>query len=167
MKQVEGLKVRVTDDGSDQIFSAWNFRKYRVRTESPWIYVKPDNFRINNEEIRRKWFWGFRGLDFDNDLFRMDSCGGVRVGQLANIVVGKEYLFVHKRGAVPDGRGLCFEKKGTIGFPNSMAAYDVYSVTVTERTHDAVAYIQQKCYQLIDKSDELIPMLPRAVLEGK
>ncbi len=171
MKQMEDLngKIRVTDDGNDQIFSAWNFRKYRVRTESPWKYVKPDNFRINNEEIRRKWFWGFRGLDFDNDLFRMDSYGGVRVGQLANIVIGKEYLFVHNGKIVPEGRGLRFEKKGTLGFPNSMsrAEYDVYSVTVTEITDDAVAYIQQKGYQLIDKSDELIPMWPPAVLEGK
>lgn len=171
MKQVEDLngKVKVTEDEHKQIFSAWNFRKYRVRTASSWIYVRPDNFEIFNEEIRRKWFWGFRGIDFDNDLFRADSCGGVRVGQLANIVIGKEYLFIHKRGVVPDGSGLYFEKKGKISFPNSISRmeYDVYSVTVTEMTDDAIAYIQQKGYQLIDKNDELIPMWPPAALEGK
>lgn len=171
MKQVENLngKVKVTEDGNEQIFSAWNFRKYRVRTASSWIYVRPHNFEISNEEIRRKWFWGFRGLDFDNDLFRIDSCGGVRVGQLANIVIGKEYLFIHRCGVVPDGSGLYFEKKGKFSFPHdfSKMEYDVYSVTVTEITDDAVAYIQKKGYQLVVKSDELIPMWPPAVLEGK
>ncbi len=171
MKQVEDLngKVKVTNDGREQIFSAWNFRKYRVQTSSSWIYVKPDNFKILNEEIRRKWFWGFRGIEFDNDLFRVDSYGGVRVGQLANIVIGKEYLFIHKGGAVPDGSGLHFEKKGKFSFPNSVSGmeYDVYSVTVTSMTDDAIAYIQKKGYQLIDKNDELIPMWPPAALEGK
>lgn len=171
MKQVEELKgkVRVINDGREQIFSAWNFRKYKVQTSSSWIYVKPDNFKIFNEEIKRKWFWGFRGLDFDNDLFRVDSYGGVRVGQLANIVIGQEYLFIHKYGAVPNGKGLRFEKKGRFSFPNSVSRkeYDVYSVTVTAITGDAIAYIQQKGYQLIDKSDELIPMWPPAVIEGK
>ncbi len=171
MKQVEDLKgkVRIVNDGGDQVFSAWNFRRYKVLTSSPWIYVKPDNFEISNEEIKRKWFWGIRGIDLDNDLFRVDSSGGVRVGQLANIVIGKEYLFVHKWGNLPNGRGLRFEKKGKFSFPNgeSRKKYDVYSVTVTARTDDAIAYIQQKGYQLIDKSDELIPMWPPAVLEGK
>lgn len=171
MKQVEDVKgkVRVTNDGKDQVFSAWNFRRYRVQTASSWIYVKPDNFTIFDEEINRKWFWGFRGLDFDNDLFKVDSCGGVRVGQLANIVIGKEYLFVHRFGSIPMGKGLRFEKKGKFSFSNSMSLteYDVYSVTVTAITDDAVAYIQQKGYQLIDRSDELIPMWPPAVLEGK
>lgn len=170
-KQVEDLKgkIRVTEDECAQVFSAWNFRKYKVLTSASWIYVKPDNFYVFNEEIRRKWFWGFRGLDFDNDLFRIDSYGAVRVGQLANIVIGKEYLFVHKWGDVPKGKGLHFEKKGKFAFPNSVSRteHDVYSVTVTAITDDAIAYIQQKGYQLIDKSDELIPMWPPAALEGK
>lgn len=171
MKLVENAngKIRVTNDGTEQVFSAWNFRRYRVKSLSNWIYVKPDNFKVFNEEMKRKWFWGFRGLDFENDLFRTDSNGGVRVGQLANISIGKEYLFVHRWGIMPSGKGLVFKKKGKFSFPNSFARteYDVCSVTVTAMTDDAIKYIQQKGYQLIDKSDELIPMWPPAALEGK
>lgn len=169
MKIVENLngKVRVVEDGREQVFSAWNFRRYKIQTASKWVYVKPENFVSFNEEIKRKWFWGVRGLDFENDFFRVDNSGGVRVGQLANIVIGKEYLFVHRYGTIPIGRGLRFEKKGEFSFPVNACEYDVYSVTVTEITDDSIAYIQQKGYQLIDKNDDLIPMWPPAVLEGK
>lgn len=162
-------KVRVTHDGREQVYSAWNFRRYRVQTSSKWIYVKPENFKPFNEEIKRKWFWGFRGLDFDNDLFRADSNGGVRVGQLANICVGREYLFINLWTKEPKGRGLRFKKKGVFSFPNLLhrREYDVYSVTVTEVTDDSIAFIQKKGYQLIEKSDDLIPMWPPAVTEGK
>ncbi|MCQ2498859.1 MAG: hypothetical protein MJ133_07720 [Lachnospiraceae bacterium] len=171
MKQIEDVdgKIRVIDDGRDQIFSAWNFRKYRLKTSARWIYVKPDNFKTFNEEIRRKWFLGFRGLDFDNDLFKVDNSGGVRVGQLANIVVGNEYLFVHNRGTIKNKNGLHFERKGTFEFPGKTFSieYDVYSVKVTQITDESIAYIQSKGYQLINESDELVPLWPPAVIEGK
>lgn len=165
----ENGEVCVTNDGREQKFSVWNFRKYRVKSSSPWIYVSPYNFRVFNDEIKRKWFWGFRGLDFDNDFFRMDSDGGIRIGQLSSVVIGKEYLFVHRCGDISSGKGLHFKKKGKLSISDSITRreYDVYSVIITEMTDYAIAYVQRKGYQLIDKSDDLIPMWPPASVEGK
>ncbi len=160
------VKIRITGDGRDQIFSAWNLRRYKIKTEKNWIYVKGENIKYEIEEIKRKWLWGIRGIAFDEDLFRMDVSGGIRVAQMSNIVVGKEYLFVHKGKNLNNLPGLNFNKKGIITFSQGKK-YDVYSVVVTNITDESIKYIQKNGYNLIEKSDELIPMWPPAAIEGK
>lgn len=165
-------KVKITCDGRDQggLFSAWNLRRYRIKTTNNWIDVQPQNFKYDIDEIKRKWLWGIKGISFDDDLFRVDATDGVRVASMGNIVVGKEYLFVHRSGSVSNKNGLEFEKKGTIFLSDGIhdsKKYDVYSVVVNKVTEDSTAYIQSNGYNLIKETDDLIPMWPPAVIEGK
>lgn len=162
-------KIRIIGDGREQIFSAWNLRRYKIKTANAWIDVKAENFSNEIDEVKRKWLWGIKGIAFDDDLFRVENSGCVRAAQMSNIVVGKEYLFVHEYGILESLPGLQFEKKGTLSFSQKIYSteYDVYSVIVTSVTNESRAYIQKKGYNLIEKSDDLIPLWPPAAIEGK
>lgn len=163
------VKVQIKNDGMEEVISAWNLRRYRVKTTNKWIKVNCLNLKSYREEIHEKWEWGIKGLTFDDDLFMCDFGGGVRVAQHSNIVVGKEYLFVHRYETIRNQPGLCFKKKGRLSLRNMTReqTYDVYSLVVTDVTDEAIKYIQTKGYHLIEKSDDLIPLWPPAVMEGK
>lgn len=162
-------KIRIIGDGREQIFSTGNLRRYKIKTANAWICVKAENFNDEIDEVKRKWLWGIKGVAFDDDLFRMGNSECVRAAQMSNIVVGKEYLFVHKYGILKDLPGLQFKKRGVLSFSQKIYSteYDVYSVIVTSVTNESKAYIQKKGYHLIEKSDDLIPLWPPAAIEGK
>lgn len=161
--------VEITNDGQKEVFSAFNLHRYRVKTTNDWIKVKCTNMQGYLDEVKKKWEWGIRGLAFDDDFFIADFRGGCRVAQHSNIVVGKEYLFVHRYGSVSGHEGISFKKAGQLTFRNMSISrsYDVYSLVVNEVTDDAIAYIQSKGYQLIEKSDEIVPLWPPTIMEGK
>lgn len=162
-------KIRITGDGRDQVFSAWNLRRYKIKTTNSWIYTKSQDFKYEIDEVKRKWLWGIKGIAFDEDLFRSDSTGAIRVASMGTVSVGKEYLFIHRCGVLNNRPGLTFRKKGVFTLADSFYSreYDVYSVVVTKVTEDSISFIQRKGYNLIEKSDDLIPMWPPAVIEGK
>lgn len=170
MKQLEewDVKVQITKDGTQQIYSATNLRRYRIKTTKDWIHIALINMHEYIYEVDKKWLWGIRGLSFENDLFKADFGGGARVAQHSNIIVGIEYLFVQRHGDVKNRNGLLFNKKGVLTFTNKIITetYDVYSVIVTKITDESIAFIQSKGYQLIEKNDELVPLWPPAVIEG-
>lgn len=162
-------KVEITGDGTKEIFTATNLRRYRVKTANDWIKVKCINIQCRIPEVRKKWEWGIRGLAFDNDLFMSDFGGGCRVAQHSNIVIGKEYLMVNRYGKLQNLQGINFKRKGILTFSNMSfsKAYEVYSMVVSETTDKAIAFIQSKGYQLIEKNDEIVPLWPPSVIEGK
>lgn len=161
--------VEITNDGQKEIFSAHNLHCYRVKTTNNWIKVNCTNMQSNLDEVKKKWGWGIRGLAFEDDFFTSDFRGGCRVAQHSNIVVGKEYLFVHRYGNISGLDGIIFKKVGqlTLGNIQISKSYEVYSVVVNDATEDAISYIQNKGYQLIEKSDEIVPLWPPAIIEGK
>lgn len=162
-------KVEITGDGVKEIVSASNLRRYRIKTANEWIKVNCTNIQNSILEVRKKWEWGIRGLAFDDDLFMSDFGGGCRVAQHSNIVIGKEYLVVSRLGKHQNLKGINFKKRGTLTFDNMSFTrdYEVYSIVVVEAADEAIAFIQSKGYQLIEKNDEIIPLWPPAVIEGK
>jgi len=163
------VQVEITGDGTKEIYSAANLRRYRVRNVNKWIYIKCINMQEKIVEVKKKWEWGIRGLDFENDLFMSDFGGGCRVAQHSNIVIGKEYLLVNKSQKMQDVVGINFKKKGNLTISNMSLKreYEVVSFVVTKATNEAIAFIQIKGFQLIEKNDEIIPLWPPAIIEGK
>ena len=163
------VKVEITGDGTKEIYSASNLRRYRVKTANKWIYIKCINMQGKIVEVKKKWEWGIRGLDFENDLFMSDFGGGCRIAQHSNIVIGKEYLIVNRLGKMQNVTGINIQRRGNLAFSNMSVKrdYEVVSLVVTEATNEAIAFIQSKGFQLIEKNDEIIPLWPPAIIEGK
>ena len=163
------VKVEIREDGTKEIYSAANLRRYRVKTVNKWIYIKCINMQEKIVEVKKKWEWGIRGLEFDNDLFMSDFGGGCRVAQHSNIVIGKEYLVVNRSGKMQNVRGIYIQRKGNLAFSNMSFKrdYEVFSLVVTETTDETIAFIQSKGFQLVEKNDEIIPLWPPAIIEGK
>ena len=163
------VKVKISDSGSEEVYSASNLRRYRVRSNTKWISVKCINMCGKVPEVHKKWEWGIRGIDFDNDLFISDFGGGTRVSQHSNIVLGKEYLLVSKSDKFLHIRGMEVQQKGEVVLSNMRykKEHTVLSITITEATDEAIAFIHSKGYQLIKKNDEIIPIWPPAIIEGK
>lgn len=164
------VKVEIIGDGPDEIFTASNLRRYHVKSANKRIKIKCINMKGVIAEVSKKWEWGIKEFKFDNDIFMSDFGGGSRVAKHSNIVIGKEYLIVHKFGELEDIRGIKFKTRGDLALSNMSSIrkeYEVYSLTVTEANNESIAFIQSKGYQLIEKNDEIIPLWPPAVIEGK
>lgn len=162
-------RIEVSENGRKEEYSARNIRYYRLKTKSEWIRIKCKNMKYSIPEVQRKWEWGIRGLNCERDIFHSNYGGGYRVALHSNIVAGKEYLIVNRYEPMQKVSGITYCRKGIMRFNDlySSQEYDVYSMVVDEVTDDAIAYIQNKGYQLIEKSDEIIPVWPPAVIEGK
>ncbi|GKX31362.1 hypothetical protein SH1V18_38420 [Vallitalea longa] len=164
-----GTKVIVTEGGAKKEYSASNIRFYRLKTTVDWIKVKCKVLKHPITEVQQKWEWGVRGLDCEKDIFHSHYAGGFRVALHSNIVVGKEYLIVIRNNFISSIKGVCFERKGCLSLNNwyDKQEFSIYAMTVNSITDEAISYVQNKGYQLIGKSDEIIPMWPPALIEGK
>ncbi|MGF7060872.1 hypothetical protein [Brassicibacter mesophilus] len=171
MKKLEewGAKVVISEDGAKEEYSASNIRFYRVKTIVDWIKVKCKKVKYSIPEVQQKWEWGIRGLDCEKDIFHSYYDGGFRVALHSNIVVGKEYLIVKRNNLVSSVKGISFARKGFLSIKDwyDNREYAIHAMTVNSVTDEAIAYIQNKGYQLIENSDEIIPMWPPAIIEGK
>lgn len=161
------FKIGIIENGKTEEYYAADLGYYKLKSNAEWIEIQCKNTKI--PELQRKWGWGIRGLNCEKDIFHYNYGGGYRVSLHSNIVVGKEYLIVVRFGRIPKVLGITYFQKGNLRFNSlySINKYDVYSMVVEEVTEEAIAYIQKKGYQLIEKSDEIIPMWPPAVIEGK
>ncbi|NLV34182.1 MAG: hypothetical protein GXY21_06565 [Clostridiaceae bacterium] len=161
--------IEITECGKKEEYYANSIKYYRLKTDAEWIKIKCRNVENIIPEVQRKWEWGIRGLNCEKDIFHSNYGGGYRVALHSNIVAGKEYLIISKYRSVPNVSGITYYQKGTIRFNNlyNIKEYNVYSMVVDKVTDQAIAYIQNKGYQLIEQSDEIIPMWPPAVIEGK
>lgn len=161
--------VEVTESGKREIYSINNLKYYRLKTSSEWIKVSCKNTKYSIPEVKQKWEWGIRGLNYAKDIFHSNENGGYRVALHSSIVVGKEYLIVIRNDVVSQTKGVSCSKKGFIKLNDSYrnSEYSVYSMIVHEVTETTIAYIHNKGYQLIERSDDIIPIWPPAVFEGK
>ena len=150
-------KVEISDNRTKEVYSAINLRRYNVRSATEWIKIKCTSMCKKITEVSKKWEWGIRGLNFDNDFFMSDFGGGSRVSQHSNVVIGKEYLLVRKSCNIYNIDGIKVEKKGELKLSNMRInrEYDVFSFVVIEATEEAVAFVHSKGYQLTEKSDEI------------
>lgn len=161
------VKVVINDDGKKEEYSVGNMSSYRVKSLSPWIKVEWKNMHHSIAEVKQKWGWGIIGLNFGTNIFHSNCEGGYRVALHSNIVVKKEYLIIFSNDKIPVIEGLSFFYKGIININWSSSNYNVYSFVVKAFTVEAIAYIQNKGYQLIEQNDEIVPLWPPAVIQGK
>lgn len=164
-----GTRVVIKEyKGKEDSFNC-DIRVYRVKTTVGWIEIKCTNLKYPIPEVRQKWEWGIRGLDCESDIFHSHYDGGCRVALHSNIVVGKEYLIINRYNNITEVEGMSFTEKGILRFNDLYCSpnYYVYAMMVKSVTDESRAYIQKKGYQLIEQSDEIIPMWPPAVIEGK
>lgn len=160
-------KIVINDDGKEEEHSVWNIPYYRIQSLSPWIGVQCKNMQYTIDEVKYKWGWGIRGFTCDMDVFHSNYGGGFRVALHSNIVVKKEYLIILRKDNTPVINGILFYYKGLININCNIKQYKVYSFVVKKITDEAIAYIQNKGYQLIEKDDDIIPVWPPAVIQGK
>lgn len=165
------VKVKIIEERLNQkaIYNVSNLKYYKIKSMSQWIEVKCENMKEKIDEVSQKWEWGIRGISLNNDLFHSNNSGGYRVAQHSNIVINKEYLFITEKNRF-NVNGIKFKFKGNITLASSRFIskdYKVFSLKVTHITNESIAYIQQKGYQLIEKNDEIIPLWPPSIIEGK
>lgn len=162
-----GVKAVIGNGCRTEVFTASTLKKYRIRRISDWINIE---FRDRDEKIvnvNNKWDWGIRGVHLDEDFFIKNT--GARVAQHANIVVGNEYLFISKSNDYIGKTGIEFTLKGKIVFDGDFVRreYYVYSFIINNNSTYAKSFVQEKGYQLIEKSDSIVPLWPPASIEGK
>lgn len=160
------LRVIINEGNNRPIeYSAINIRPYPIKSTEKWINIEFRNMQSNLNELKEKWGWGIRGISMDSDFFHSNNYGGFRLSQHSNIVLGKEYLYISEWNKFDNVKGITFNRKGEITL--SRRSYNVNSIVVNEITDESIAFIHTKGYQLIDKNDEIIPIWPPAVIEGK
>lgn len=174
LKQME-VKLHINTNAplksDEKVYSIDNLSYYKVDTLQKWIEIKclPDQFI--DEDIRRKWLLGIRGID-EKDIYHSNKNGGYRVSIKGSIIIGSHYRILSRSKTSPSVNGIIFDKIGTInlkefnGITYSIIVYDVYAMQVIEYTEESAAFIETKDYQLETQKDELIPLWPPAVVVG-
>lgn len=165
-----GVKVCIKEDGFDEIIhNIQNVKYHQVKTLGARIRVNCIHMKQSISEVSQKWEWGIRGLNIYKDIFHSNYCGGYRVALNSNISVDKKYLIVSEKGSRLSIEGIDFKKTGILNLRKfgQICEFQIYSMRVRSITEETIKYIQKKGYKLIEQSDELIPMWPPAVIEGK
>ncbi|MHC6180934.1 competence protein CoiA family protein [Clostridium sp. JNZ X4-2] len=144
-----------------------NLGYYPVYYITKWIDVsiKPDK---EFEEVRRKWLYGIRGIDIENDIYHANNEGGYRVTIKANIYIGKKYRMMFSEKA-PWVNGIVFKNIGQIKLKETWKRklFNIYEMEITKFTEEARQFIEGKGYHLTEKINEIIPLWPPAVCNGK
>ena len=156
------------NDADKAEYSIDNLNYHKVDVIKPWIYVTCIP-KMNLPEIRRKWLWGIRGIDLENDVYHSNKDGGYRVALKSNISVGKTYRMMFENNA-PQIRGIIFNKIGYIKlkhehFTTAIMVY-VFSMEIISYTEETRSFVESKGYNLLENAIELLPLWPPAVFEG-
>lgn len=143
-----------------------NLNYYTLDYIQDWINIKidPDS---SNEEVRRKWLWGIRGIDIYKDIYHANSEGGYRLAIKANMYIGKKYriMFVNKPSKI---EGVIFDLKGQIKLKenNCFNNFNVYEMKIIRFTEEARQFVESRGYHLLQKSSQLTPVWPPAINRG-
>lgn len=140
-----------------------NLNYYPVNTIEKWIYVEC-NSDIDELDVKRKWLWGIRGVDIENDLYHSNNEGGYRVALKADIKVGKTYRIMFDKYP-PKIEGINFKYVGVIWLREKSAKklISIYEMNIYCITDHSREFIEGKGYRLVEKSNELIPLWPPGV----
>ncbi|MBZ9689775.1 hypothetical protein G9F72_026230 [Clostridium estertheticum] len=162
------VNTKATYDTDRAIYNINNLHYYKVDTPRAWIDIKCEP-NVYLPEMQRKWLWGIRGIDLNNDIYHCNKAGGYRVALKANISVGKTYRVIFEN-CNPTINGIKFIELGSIqlnqGYLNRKVIFSVYSMKLNLYTEEARKFIESKGYNLIDGDNELLPLWPPAVFEG-
>ncbi|MBU3218188.1 hypothetical protein LL033_01165 [Clostridium estertheticum] len=162
------VNTKAVDDMDRGIYNVDNLHYYKVDTLREWIDIKCEP-NVHLPEMQRKWLWGIRGIDLNNDIYHCNKDGGYRVALKANISVGKTYRIIFEN-CNPIINGIKFTELGNIqlnqGYLNNKIIFSVYSMELNLYTEEARKFIERKGYNLLDGVNELLPLWPPAVFEG-
>ena len=169
LKQI-GVKIHVNAESVSEIdrktYTIENLDFYPVNTMEKWIYVTCEP-SVSDKEIQRKWLWGIRGVDIENDIYYCNRDGGYRVALKANISIGKMYRIMFDRHP-PRIDGINFRRVGEIHLKEGVIyrKIDIYEMLIYKFTEEANKFIGGKGYKLIEKTDELLPLWPPGIFRG-
>lgn len=143
-----------------------NLNYYTMDYIQDWIDVKiiPGSL---DEEVKRKWLWGIRGIDIYKDIYHANNEGGYRLAIKANMYIGKKYriMFLNKP---PKVEGVIFDLKGNIKLKenNWFNNFNVYEMEVIRFTEQARQFVESRGYHLLQKASQLTPIWPPSVTRG-
>ncbi|MBU3191749.1 hypothetical protein K9O30_20525 [Clostridium bowmanii] len=162
------VNTKATYDTDRVIYNADNLHYYKVDTLREWIDIRCEP-NVHLPEMQRKWLWGIRGIDLNNDIYHCNKDGGYRVALKANISVGKTYRIIFENYN-PSIKGITFTEIGSIqlnqGYSNRKIIFSVYSMKLNLFTEESRKFIERKGYNLLNGVNELLPLWPPAVFEG-
>ncbi|WP_352404954.1 hypothetical protein [Sporanaerobacter acetigenes] len=171
LKQM-GAKIHVNTKAYSEIdrkiYNIDNLNFYPVNTIEKWIDVKCEpNISRFEEDVKRKWLWGIRGVDIENDIYHSNKDGGYRVALKANINVGKTYRIMFDKYP-PKIEGINFQKAGEILLREKSInkLIGIYEMNIENFTEQARNFIEGKGYKLAEKSNELLLLWPPAAFKG-
>ncbi len=169
LKEV-GAKILVNSESNIEIdrkvYSVENLDYYPVNIIKNWIDVKCEPC-VSEDDIKRKWLWGIRGVDIEKDIYHSSKDGGYRVALKASISVGKSYRIMFYKSP-PRIVGISFKNIGEIylrkGITNKVIF--IYEMNIEKFTEEAREFIEGKGYILAEKPNELLPLWPPGVFNG-
>lgn len=142
---------------------------YNVDIIKPWIEVECIP-KTDIEEVKKKLLWGIRGLNIDKDIYHSNKMGGYRVTLGSNISIGKKYIVMFEK-TPPEIKGCQFNEEGYIKLRTEGARIDknikIFSFNINDYNEETERFIKSKGYKLVESSNELIPVWPPAVFEGR
>jgi len=166
----KGVKIHVNTKSTSFIdrrtYTVDNLNFYPVRTTENWIDIVCEP-GIDNQEIRRKWLCGIRGIDVQKDIYYCGSEGGYRVALGSEIIIGRHYRIMFYDNA-PNIEGIGFIRVGYINLKKDYVdkKLSIYEMVISRRTEAARKFIESKGYKLVGKSNKLIPLWPPGAFKG-
>lgn len=148
---------------------AENLNYYPVNNiDKEWIDVSVEPETLDNE-VKRKWLWGIRGINIEKDIYHSNKEGGYRVSIKGNIYVSKRYRMLFIKENIPKIQGITFTIIGDIKLKKYCreCTFSVCDMEINEYTDAARQFIESKGYKLKQKDSELIPLWPPIIFKGK
>lgn len=143
-----------------------NINYYPVYDIKKWINISL-NPQTSNNEIKRKWLWGIRGIDIKRDIYYAYSEGGYRLAIKSNIYVNEVYRMIFFN-SVPYIDGIKFKNIGEIQLKDGVLKkiFYVYEMIITKYNEESREFIESKGYNLIEKVSKITPLWPPAIFNG-
>ncbi|NME82599.1 hypothetical protein [Clostridium sp. SM-530-WT-3G] len=145
-----------------------NLNYYSVNKIQSWIDVKAMPETTLNE-VKRKWLWGIRGINIENDIYKTSKDGGYRLALKANIYVRNNYIMMFSEDRLePRIKGILFTKIGHIKLNHNLRekTYFIYNFQITKFSEEARQFIEKKGYHLKQESNKIIPLWPPSICNG-
>lgn len=139
---------------------------YPLHDIKKWIYIDTVP-KTTIDEVKRKWLYGIRGIDIENDIYKGTNDGGYRIAIKSNIYIGKKYKIL----CLKDKIFICGIKFKCIGQirlidNGNKKIFNIFDMEIFEITEESREFIEGKGYQLVKKLNKIIPLWPPVVFKG-
>lgn len=127
-----------------------------------WVDVKliPN---VQNEEINKKYHYGFENVKINMDIFHSYQDGGFRLSRESNVYLNTNYRMIWSQEP-PHIDGITLKKVGKISFKRMK--YNVFDMIITKNNNLVKNFINSRNYNLCTEKEEILPIWPPAVIEG-